>query len=569
MAGAHSHGGGMANMMTGHANYTADGVMARGYMAYSSDHCSSTSKCPAVAIMPDWNGIDSYEMERAHMLAMEGWFAFVVDIYGVATVESWGDMPGSDNYRDAANAHRENAAMFMAKMTDGLMHMATYDVVDTNNMGAIGYCFGGTGVVNLALAGHSGMYSVPAGLKVVASFHAGTSGMITMQNSTSYPAIAIHNGWSDGGGIDATKMVELMDGFESKTVHYEVNNYGAEVPHGFTVFNGSRYHATADTRSWDATVKFMKGIFAGSFSPTSTATSSWNQMVSYMIGDKNFTGYMAYDTDKCSESMPCPAVAIIPDWTGMDTYEKTRADIIASMGYVAFAMDIYGDAITGSWPETPGFDQWSSASGMHLQDASLYMANIHGGISLMAGQSVVDSSKMAVIGYCFGGVGAINVALAGHGGTYNFPTGVLGAISYHAASNGIIPVETATSYPAMTIHNGYADGNGINAALMDSLSQTMEDKMMTFQTVQHGAGTGHGFTVFGGGAYDSRVDYMSWSNSAFMMQEILGMPPYMMPPTTMTTTVTGSNTTEPTSAATALGVAASAVLASFTAMLSL
>ena len=67
-----------------YVDYTADGVACRGFVAYDETKCSPATPCPLVLIVPDWNGMNGYEMHRACLLADEGYVAFAADIYGVA-----------------------------------------------------------------------------------------------------------------------------------------------------------------------------------------------------------------------------------------------------------------------------------------------------------------------------------------------------------------------------------------------------------------------------------------------------------------------------------------------------
>ena len=96
-------------------------------------------------------------------------------------------------------------------------------------------------------------------------------------------------------------------------------------------------------------------------------------MVNYTCNTTTCGGYMAYKASACTASMKCPAVVVIQDWNGMNDYEKERTRMLAEMGYVGFAADIYGYG-------TPVEDMsdWMAASSAHRGNPDLYMSKISG-----------------------------------------------------------------------------------------------------------------------------------------------------------------------------------------------
>jgi len=248
-------------------NYTAAGVDCQGFVIYDSSICTSSSKCPAVVVIQDWNGMDDYEMERAYLLAQQGYVAFAADIYGVDTPKA--DM---SDWIAASTAHSQNASLYMSKIHGAVAQTMSWDVVDTANMAAIGYCFGGTGLINLALVGHSGLADVapfPVGLKGVVSYHGGLASVQSAQSGTTRPKALILAGAQDTSISDAA-VSALTDDLESVEASFEITRYGSGVVHSFTHWGmampqmGSAYDATADFRSWYATTKFLEEIFSDS-----------------------------------------------------------------------------------------------------------------------------------------------------------------------------------------------------------------------------------------------------------------------------------------------------------------
>ena len=135
--------------------YSAGGVMMKGYLVYDRN---MTGKRPGVLIVHEWWGLNDYIRHRAQMLAELGYVAFAVDMYGNGKVAT----------------HPKDAKTFSSKLADNFDTMKLrflaaeqllkkQKMVDKENIAAIGYCFGGGVVLNMALQG--------ADLKGIASFH--------------------------------------------------------------------------------------------------------------------------------------------------------------------------------------------------------------------------------------------------------------------------------------------------------------------------------------------------------------------------------------------------------------
>lgn len=119
--------------------------------------CSST-----FFLSSDWDGNNQYEKERATLLAELGYVGFAADIYGA-------DLQTNltfDQRAESATLYRDNMTLFVQRMERALEEVKMYDDVDTENIAVIGYCFGGTGVIQLAFSGNDEV-------KAVVSFHGG------------------------------------------------------------------------------------------------------------------------------------------------------------------------------------------------------------------------------------------------------------------------------------------------------------------------------------------------------------------------------------------------------------
>jgi dienelactone hydrolase len=124
--------------------------------------------------------------------------------------------------------------------------------------------------------------------------------------------------------------------------------------------------------------------------------------VNYHDGSTSLQGYLAGQNLEGKR----PGVLIVHQWMGLTAYEKGRADQIAKeLGYVAFAADIYG---VGKRPKDT--KEAGQLAGAFEGDRALYDRRVLAGLEQLKKQKNVDPSRLAVIGYCFGGAGALDMA---------------------------------------------------------------------------------------------------------------------------------------------------------------
>eukprot|EP00401_Gymnodinium_catenatum_P063852 CAMPEP_0117575250 /NCGR_PEP_ID=MMETSP0784-20121206/62099_1 /TAXON_ID=39447 /ORGANISM="" /LENGTH=640 /DNA_ID=CAMNT_0005374293 /DNA_START=1 /DNA_END=1923 /DNA_ORIENTATION=- len=512
--------------VTARVPYLADGVLCSGFMTYNDEKCSSGNKCPAVMIVHDWNGMNEYEMARACMIADMGYVAFAADIYGVdtpvATMTDW---------MAASGSHASNATKYMNKIHGAFTTMLEYDFVDADRLAAVGYCFGGTGLINVAMVGHDGFPGVtfPSGLLGVVSYHGGLSQGYAAPQSGSRPKLLLHSGGKDDSNEHISK---LTDDLESVSASYEISRYGPRVLHSFTEWDANvpgmaMYDARADELSWSATDHFFHELFFSGVDPQtglshSSASDYEQRDVSYVADGVDCLGHLVYYAGKCTSAEKCPAVIIIPDWNGMNEYEKVRASMLAEAGYVAFAADIYG-------VDTPveNMQHWMAASGSHRSNATKFMNKIHGAIAKVMEYDFVDTDKMAAIGYCFGGTGLINLAMVGHTGLpgISFPPGLLGVVSFHGGISSGYAAPQSGSRPLILVHSGGKDDSNDDIA---KLTDDFESVGASYEITRYGSSVFHSFTEWGANApgfsmYDARADFRSWSDTMDFFHELFLM----------------------------------------------
>ena len=115
-------------------------------------------------------------------------------------------------------------------------------------------------------------------------------------------------------------------------------------------------------------------------------------------------GYLAYDDSAMDKR---PGVLVVHEWWGLNDYVRSRVDKLARLGYVAFALDMYGK---GVWTTKPA--EAKELSG-HLGGTPLLRTRAQAGLDILRKNSQVDPAKIAAIGYCFGGTTVLELAYSG------------------------------------------------------------------------------------------------------------------------------------------------------------
>lgn len=139
--------------------------------------------------------------------------------------------------------------------------------------------------------------------------------------------------------------------------------------------------------------------------PTIAGAALKIRTVEYRCGDALFEGYLAYDD---SSKSPRPGVLVVPDWMGISQETRRRCDMLAGLGYEAFAADVYGKGVR---PTTP--DEAAKLAGSLKSDRPLLRSRLSAAFDVLKKTPGVDMARLAVMGYCFGGMSALELARSG------------------------------------------------------------------------------------------------------------------------------------------------------------
>lgn len=232
--------------------------------------------------------------------------------------------------------------------------------------------------------------------------------------------------------------------------------------------------------------------------------------VSYTVNDQNYQSYVSFKNDKDNLK---PIVFVIPEWWGLNDYVKSRAEELAGLGYFAMAVDFYGDAKVVYTPEeaqklaTPFYEDPVLAK--QVFDAAKEKA--------LSFQNA-DKNKMAVIGYCFGGAQALNMARQ--------EADLKGAVSFHGnLETGVKPNNNAVK---ILVLNGEAD-TFVSKEEIDAFKREMDSANITYEFINY-PGAIHGFTNPASTetgekynlkvAYNKAADQKSWQQMKSFLADI-------------------------------------------------
>jgi dienelactone hydrolase len=231
--------------------YQENGVSLQGYLAYDN---ALKGKRPGVLVVHEWWGLNDYARKRAKQLAATGYVAFALDMYGKDKVA---DHP--DQAREFMKKVTANVKTWQKRALAGLAVLKKQPVTDSSRIAAIGYCFGGSTVQQLAYSG--------ADIRGIVSFHGSLiPPMETALKQTRAKILICH------GAADPFTKPEALQSYvtamNASGLDWEMVIY-AHAKHAFTNPNADKrgmptlaYNRAADQRSWEDMKQFFNEIFS-------------------------------------------------------------------------------------------------------------------------------------------------------------------------------------------------------------------------------------------------------------------------------------------------------------------
>ena len=209
--------------------------------AYEGYYTGSAAGAPLVLLIHDWDGLTDYEVKRADMLAKMGYAVFAADLFGAGVRPT----EVKDKRQHTGELYKDRDKM--RALLNGALEQAGKLGADTTNAVAMGYCFGGAAVLEMARSG--------ADMKGFVTFHGGLKTPEGQDYSRTKGRVLILHGTADKA-ITMDQFAALANELEVQGVAHEMITYGG-APHAFTVFGAERYREDADKKSWQRFTEFL------------------------------------------------------------------------------------------------------------------------------------------------------------------------------------------------------------------------------------------------------------------------------------------------------------------------
>lgn len=233
-------------------SYSTDTTTMNGFIAFDS---ASDKKRPIVLVVPEWWGLNDYSKSRVRQLASLGYLAMAVDMYGNGKTADNPELAGK-----MAMPFYQDPALAKSRFDAALAKIKTYAVADTNQVAAIGYCFGGGMVLNMARLGEK--------LSGVVSFHGSLIGVPASKDLLKAPILVCHG--EDDKFVPAEEVAKFKKQLDSINAVYTFKSYPGAT-HAFSnpaaTETGKKfnmpiaYNAAADTASSNEMKLFFGKIF--------------------------------------------------------------------------------------------------------------------------------------------------------------------------------------------------------------------------------------------------------------------------------------------------------------------
>ncbi len=233
------------------------------------------------------------------------------------------------------------------------------------------------------------------------------------------------------------------------------------------------------------------------------------ESVEYQDGNVLLKGYLAYDDAVKGKRA---GIAVVHEWWGLNRYIEKRTEDLAKLGYIAFAIDMYGKG-----ENTTDRQKAGQLSGIYTKDRSLMRKRAETGLEVLKNHKLTDPGRIAALGYCFGGMTVLELARSG--------ADLKGAVSFHGGLDTPNPGDAKNIKGSVLVLHG-----------ADDPFQPRE-KVEAFQDEMRGAGVDWEMNIYGGAqhsftnpdadrfgikgvAYNKKADERSWEAMKTFFREI-------------------------------------------------
>jgi dienelactone hydrolase len=512
-----------AKLTTTVVQYMDGETELEGYLAFD-DAWSADQPRPAVIVAADWDGLNGHEQDWAERLVTLGYVGFANGVYTPSETAGAVDQPSR---AALTRKYAGDTGLWRGRMRAAVELLQDHELVDSEKIGALGFCFGGGGVLELARANFPGVHAV-------VSLHGnfGTQSPAELGNFDS--RVLVLHGADDPNinntpqrGDNSGAMGTLQAELETADADWEITVF-ADVVHGFSDPGNPGYDSIATERSWASTANFFEDVFTGYSEPDneglvpSTIVTEW---VDYMDGDTALKGYLAYNSELAG---PLPAVLVSHDWDGITEHELVYARNLAKEGYIAFANGVF----TPEENEATATDIAArmASTRKYGGDVDLHRGRMKAAVALLKNHEKVHNERIGAVGFCFGGSSVLELAREN-------VEGVVGVVSLHGSLSTARPTEGDMKSRVLVLH-GAKDANindgGMrgesNAGVMPALEAELSAANAEWEVTRFGKAV-HSFSEpsvgdnpASGNAYNPMAARRSWAHTIDFLGASFGRP---------------------------------------------
>ncbi|MCB0355489.1 MAG: dienelactone hydrolase family protein [Bdellovibrionales bacterium] len=259
-------------------------------------------------------------------------------------------------------------------------------------------------------------------------------------------------------------------------------------------------------------IRFSLFIFISLFTTSIYAKKIVTEVVDYKWQNKVYKGFIA-KPQKVTKATP--AILVVHEWWGQTDYPRRRASQLAEMGYIAMAVDMYGNGAIADHPQTAG-----EFTKKVMSDSKNVLGIFNAALSTLRKVKGVDANKIAAIGYCFGGSVVQEIAKQG--------VDLKGVVSFHGGLVTPTSVRKGQVKAQMLILNGKSDSM-VSQESIDSFKKQMSAAGVKYEFINYENAL-HGFTNSEATAkgkkfnipiaYNKKADIQSWQKLTSFLQRI-------------------------------------------------
>ena len=234
-----------------------------------------------------------------------------------------------------------------------------------------------------------------------------------------------------------------------------------------------------------------------------------SRVVPYSHGGTSFEGFLAWDDSIKGKR---PGILVVHEWWGHNEYARSRAKQLATLGYVAFAADMYGKGKVTTHPEKAS--EWAKLTTSNIET---WRGRAKAGLKQLQADPKVDPNNLAAIGYCFGGATVMQLVYGG--------ATVKGVVSFHGSLPLPHKTQTIPHSAKVLIAHGASDPF-LSADHIGQFKDALNNAEIDWQMVWY-SGAQHSFTnpsadQYGlkGAKYHKESDQRSWSHMKIFFNEL-------------------------------------------------